>query len=814
VNVSYRWLKDMVPGLERSPQEVADRLAMLGAPVDEVVEIGEPLRDIVIARVLAAEQHPNADRLRLCSVDAGTGDPLQVVCGAPNVTAGSFYPFAPVGASLPGGMTIRKAKIRGSESQGMLCSARELGLGRDHEGILELHGEFEPGASFIDSTGLDDARLVVDVTPNRPDLLSHLGIAREIAAAERLEVALHALPGGDPVELRVVTGAGSATADVAAREGKQDETIRVDIEDRDLCPRYMAVVIRGVKVGPSPEWLASRLRAIGLRPISNIVDATNFVLHELGQPMHAFDLDRVHERIVVRRARAGERITTLDGADRKLAEGMLVIADAERPVAVAGVMGGAESEVRDDTRDILLEVAVFDPASVRATRRALGLGTDASYRFERGVDPAGIGRAAARAAELIRAVAGGTIVQPAVVAGPEIAEPGRVRLRIGRVAQVLGATFDADTIARYLSPLGFAVEKSDGEVLEVRVPGHRRFDVAREEDLIEEIARRHGYDAFPDDLRPFRPSTVPTHPLFLVEDRLRTLLTGRGLLEARTAAFAPEQDGDVELLLPLAATESRLRRSLVPGLLRRVESNFARGARSIRIFEIGTTFHATEPGALPREVTTVAVACTGHRTPPHWTGEAEMFDVWDVKALAGDIADQLGLALEPGADARYVEPGLSFRVAAPHDQADNDSTISIGFAGRVPAADVDAPAWAGDVWVLEVPLPADGAGRTPVRFAGVPQHPAIERDLALLVATDRTAADVADVIRAAGGALLESLEPFDVYSGSGVPEGVRSIAWRLRFRAADRTLTDDEVDAVIRKVLTRLNEELGVQQRA
>ena len=820
MNISYRWLLDLIPGLSATPQQVADRLAMLGAPVDDLVDIGGPLRDIVIGRVISAEQHPNADRLRLCSVDAGTGEPLQVVCGAPNVAAGAFYPFAPVGASLPGGITIRKAKIRGSESQGMLCSARELGLGRDHEGILELHGDFEQGSSFIESTGLDDTRLVVDVTPNRPDLLSHIGVAREIAAAEGLRLEIPPIPGSQgPEQLNVPTAADAYSVSTAGTA--------VLVDDPDLCPHYMAVIMRGVRVGPSPEWLAGRLRAIGLRPISNIVDATNYVLHELGHPMHAFDLDRLGSSVVVRRARPGERIRTLDDADRKLTGDMLVIADGRRPVAIAGVMGGADTEVQDDTQNILLEIAVFDPASVRATRRALGLGTDASYRFERGVDPAGIAAAAARAVSLIRAVAGGSVETDVAFAGAAIPEPPTVRLRLARVAQLLGVPLDAGAVTSCLQPLGFDVQTEDAGTLSVRAPGHRRFDIAREEDLIEEIARRHGYDEFPDELRPFRPSAVPTHPLFLLEDRLRELLVARGLLEAHTAAFAPAAAGDVELLLPLAATESRLRRSLVPGLLRRVESNFARGARSIRLFEIGTTFSPAGDGGVPRETTRLAVACTGQRTPPHWSAEPAAFDIWDLKALAGDIAATLGLTLEAGSDAPDIEPGLSFRLVARHDEAhggrgrdggdgspQGQAGNTHGYAGRIRAAAIDTPAWADDVWALEVELPQDGGERAPVRFLELPQHPAIERDLALLIGAQQPAEQVGAAIRAAGGALLEAVDPFDVYSGRGVPDGMRSIAWRLRFRAADRTLTDTEVDGVIRKVLVRLKEELGVEQRA
>jgi phenylalanyl-tRNA synthetase beta chain len=803
MNISYRWLRDLVPGLSLSPHQVADRLAMLGAPVDEVAELGGPLRDIIIGRVEQAGRHPNADRLSLCTVDAGAGHTVQVVCGAPNVTEGAYYPFAPVGAALPDGMVIRKAKIRGEESQGMLCSARELGLGRDHDGILELHGELTPGASFVEAVGLDDARLVVDVTPNRPDLLSHLGVAREIAAAESLTAGLHALPGAADVAVTFDTG------DTRAR----GDGVTVTIEAPDLCPRYLGLVVRGVKIGPSPAWLASRLRAIGLRPISNVVDATNFVLHELGQPLHAFDLDRIGGTVVVRRAAAGERITTLDGVERTLADGTLVIADAANPIAVAGVMGGADSEVHDDTRDILLECALFDPRSVRATRRALGLSTDASYRFERGIDADGMQRALERAAQLVIATAGGTVAGIGASAGSAPQAPAHVALRLARVEQVLGERFDAAQIEAYLSPLGFDVagdgSGDDPDSVQVGVPGHRRHDVAREEDLIEEIARRHGYDTFPDELRPFRPSAVPDHALFAVEARLRRLMIARGFMEAHTAAFAPESDGDVKLMLPLAATESRLRGALLPGLLRRVEYNFARAARSIRLFELGTVFAAGEAGDLPREATHLGVAFSGLRRPPHWTEADAAFDVWDLKALADGLGAALGLRVETRtAEApfdRLLDPALSFALL------DSENGEVRGWAGRVSGNAVDAPAWADDCWAIELRLsPVTPA---PIRYRALPTQPASERDLALLVPDAVSAESVAALVRSSAGALLEHVGAFDVYSGAGVPDRVRSIAYRLRFRAEDRTLTDAEVDGVVKRVLQTLNDEMGVIQR-
>lgn len=794
MNISYRWLQSLLPGLEEPPARIADRLAMQGAPVDEIVDLGGPLRDVVIARVIERVQHPNADRLSLCRVDAGTGEELQVVCGAPNVRTGGVYPFAPVGASLPGGVVIRKAKIRGTESQGMLCSARELGLGRDHEGILELHGELPIGASFIETVLLDDSRLVVDVTPNRPDLLSHIGAAREIGADLGIAVRLPPFP-----------GANGASPELSLVEGNpaRAEGVSVQLEDTSLCPRYLGLVIRNVRVGPSPEWLAGRMRAIGLRPISNVVDATNYVLHELGQPLHAFDLDRLGDTVVVRNAVAGEKLTTLDGVERTLREDMLVIADAARPVAIAGVMGGADTEVHEGTTSIFLECALFDARSIRRTRRALDLSTDASYRFERGIDAEGMERALRRAAELIAATAGGTAATQVAAAGGKPRAPAPVQLRLSRVLQVLGAPFTPAEVEALLTPLGFEVVERSARAMLVRVPGPRWHDVKSEIDLVEEIARRHGYDNFPSELRSFRATAVPDDPQLGLEDRIRELLVARGLLESRTIPFAAESEGDVPLLLPLSAAEGRLRNALAPALLHRVEFNFSRGQRHVRLFELGTAF---APGpTVPSESRRVATVLTGARAPAHWSGESPAFDIWDLEGVLAELAGLLALQLEPGGgDVAWLDPAESFRLLRA------DGTVA-GWGGRVRPESVDSPPWADPVFAAEVTVePASSSRR---RFAPLPAFPGIERDLALLVPHELPAAAVLESVRSAAGPLLEGLEPFDLYRGKGIPEGTRSLALRLRFRAADRTLTDAEVDNAVERVLKRLKEAHGIERR-
>ena len=810
MDISYRWLQSLVPGLDLPPEALAERLAMCGAPADAVIALGEPLRDIRIARVIEARRHPNADRLSLCRVDAGTGELLNVVCGAPNVRGGATYPFAPAGATLPGGMVIKRAKIRGEESNGMLCSARELGLGRDHEGILELHGDFTPGDSFIEAVGLDDWRFVLDITANRPDLLSHIGVAREIAPAGDAGVVL------PPV---AATGDGRAEALAQFRAARvhrvsdagEAEGIRISIEDAEKCPRYIGVVIRGVTVGPAPEWLATRLRAIGQRPINNIVDATNFVLHELGQPLHAFDLARLRgSEIRVRRAAPGESMVTLDGEKRDLAPDMLVIADAERPVAVAGVMGGQESEVADDTRDVLLECALFDPRSIRRTRRALGLCTDASYRYERGVDPEGMERAARRAVELILATAGGRAEPVLLDVNPRPFEAPVAPLRPARAQHVLGVALGADLLVSLLQPLGFRALAADGDALRFRVPGWRAYDVTREADLIEEVARRYGYDRFPEELRPFRPSAVPDHPVAILEDRLRSLLVGRGLLESRTMGLASEAEGDVALTNPLSSAESRLRRALLPGLVHRVEYNLARGNRDVRLFEIGTVFAPGEPGGQPLEETRLALAFTGARYAPHWSAAPEPCDIWDLKGLLADLVALLFPAagvLQPGTQDPLLVPALGFHVPA------DDGSAWVAQGGQVAPGRVDAPAWAGPIWGMELRLAGAELAPGARGYRVVPTQPAIEWDLALLIADAVPAARVEALIVDAAGASLERVAPFDLYRGPGIAEGTRSIAYRLRFRAPDRTLTDAEVERAVERVLRRLKEELGVERR-
>ena len=798
MNVSRRWLMAVAPGLELGAGEIAARLAMRGAPVEGVTDLAAGIAGVVIGRVEQVRRHPNADRLSVCEVDGGNGT-VHVVCGASNVHAGACYPFVPVGAVLPGDVRIKRVRIRGQESRGMLCSARELGLGTDHRGIFELAGQFEPGSPFAPTVGLDDHRLDVEVSPNRGDLLSHVGVARELVGEGGIRLA--DLPGA--VEHKLTVRTGSPAVEAAG--------VRVRIDDPRQCWRYMAAVVRGVRVGPSPEWLASRLRAAGAQPINNVVDATNYVLLELGQPLHAFDLAKVAgSGIVVRGARQGETVRTLDGEQRELDEGMLLICDPEEALAIAGVMGGSDSEIGEETTDVLLECALFNPRGVRAVRRTLGMSTDASYRFERGVDPDGLEHAIRRSVSIIVATAGG---EPAPVLLDACPRPWRapvVTLRPERVGQLLGVPFGARDLTNLLEPLGYRCTPAAGAI-EVTIPGHRSYDTLREVDLIEEVARVYGYDRFPDSLGAFRPGTVPDDPLLRLHDHLRTALVGRGFLEAHTTAFAPEEEGEVEVLNPVSAEESHLRRTVLFGLLHAVEHNFARGARDVRLFDMGAVFDADGSGGLPRETNRLAIAMTGRRRPRHWSAADEPWDEWELRGLAEELLAFVHpgeCSVEPGTfDSTFFEGECELVLRAA------DGSV-VGGAGRVRADRVDAPVWAGPVWGLELDLGDGAARRADPAYRPPPAFPAVERDLALLIPDSLPARQVLEFLEKRGGRDLVGVSVFDLFRGGDVPGGYRSVGFRLRFQSGRRTLTDTAVDRAVRRLVHRLKEEFGVEPRA
>jgi phenylalanyl-tRNA synthetase beta chain len=818
MNASYEWLRAFVP-FEQSPSELRDLITSRATTVDELLSLRADLAPIVVARVIESQPIPDT-KLTANKVDAGTGSLLDVVCGAPNVTVGRLYPFAPSGTTMPStgnkaGITIERRKIRGFVSNGMLCSASELGIGTEADGIMELDIDASPGTPFLRALPVGDSRLVIDVGANRADLLSHLGVAREIAAATSKPLGLPAIEGLSS------DGLAAVTHDTTAAAGP----VRVRVEETGLVNRFMGVAIRGVRVGASPEWLVRRLESVGARSINNVVDASNYVLHEFGQPTHAFDLAKLDgTSIIVRRARAAERITTLDGTARALDDATIVIADASRAQAIAGIMGGRDSEVTEATTDIFLEVANFNPTRIRSARRTLGMSTDASYRFERGVDLEIAPVALARVAGLITLLAGGRIEGRPVDLAYTKAAPRSITLRPRRVATLLGDAVEAPAIGALLSSVGFAVGVTTGDAIAVAVPSWRP-DVTAEVDLIEEVARLRGYDSFPDEIRAFRPSAVPDDSNYLTAKRIREALVGEGMFEARPLPFVAGGDGFVRLVNPLADNEAYLRRELLDTLSRRAEYNLARLRGDIRLFEIGSVFEP-RPHALPHEELHVGALIMGRREPPHFSDPKSdvfekwmMFNEWDAKGLAQRLAAVSYPAARSSLEPAPAADGMLWRIVI-------DGTPR----GQVRRLTLDAPVWAAPAFGIELSLgvlesapvarPGQSARRpaerqtTPVvRYRPLPTTPPADFDLALVVPESIQSEAVEGAIRRASGELLERLELFDHYTGAGVEPGYRSLAWRLTFRHPERTLRDKEIEGRRAKILGALATELNVRPR-
>ncbi len=810
--VSHEWLKQFVPH-DLSAEAVGEALSRHCVTLDGIERLGADLSAFVVAQVIEAARHPNSDHLWVTKVDDGSGIVLDVVCGAPNVVAGCKYPFARTGTIMPGGLKIEKRKIRGETSNGMLCSPRELGLGQEHDGIMTLDTSAAPGTAILEVLTVADARLDLDVLPNRPDLLSHRGVARELSAITGVPYSL--VPRGD-FDATVVVGDSAHADDVLTLGG-----VTVQLDDRASCPQYVAIVIHDVRVGASPPWLVRRLESIGQRSINNVVDATNYVLHGMGQPVHAFDLAKLaHRTIVVRPTRDGESLVTLDGVERALPTGTTVICDADKPVAIAGVMGGRNSEVDNTTTAVLLEVAAFEPRFVRRVRRALGLSTDASYRFERGVDAAALEHVARSGAALIAELAGGT-VGPCLTVGEHVASRAPITLRVSRLHRLLGALVGTDEIGHHLSSLGCDVIATD-DTLTVTPPTWRH-DLLREVDLIEEVARLIGFDALPDELRPFRPGRTSDHPAFLAGRRVRDVLVGLGLSEARPMPFTASGDERTPRVRnPLADDEPYLRASVLDTLARRAEYNLSRMQGNIRLFEVGSVFLGTTD-RLPREEVRVGALVMGLRRPPHFTEpQPPAFDLWDAKAIAEDMA----AVLYPGREIAFL-PG------------DDDCLWTLTVAGRGPVGRVEKvpltkPAWATDAFGVELfidvmsstDVAAPGQHRhethiapmrtasADVRARSLPVTPAAEFDLALIVPDAILAATVESALRAAGGDLLERVTLFDEFRGGTLEAGTRSLAWRLTFRHPERTLKEKEIDGRRARLLDTLDKELGIRPRA
>lgn len=797
------WLKDYIK-FNIPPLELAEKLTMLGLEFESVEVLGEKYKGFVVGKVLEAQKHPQADRLTVCRVDVGK-ETLQIVCGAPNVAAGQKVPVGLVGATVPQDQhsptgepfVLKNVKIRGVESSGMICSEFELALGPDADGILVLDPAAKVGQPLARALGVEDVAYDVEITPNRPDWLSHIGVAREVG------VLVKRLPRFPVVRLK---------------EGKTPvrRHLSVEVVDRKNCLRFAARMIKGVTIAPSPLWLQNRLRNAGLRPRNNVVDITNYVMLECGQPMHAFDYARLTGgKIVVRQAEPGAEFTTLDGKSHKLPDGAVMVCDAEREVSVAGVMGGANSEISDTTVDVVLESANWNPSSIRRTSKTLGIISDASQRFERGADPNVVPYALDRAAQLVVELAGGTLLKGAIDVYPKKVRERVIALRPARVNAVLGTELRKEQIIRYLGLLDMRPVRRDARAISIRVPTYR-VDIIAEIDLIEEVARVHGYDNIPEKTTALIDFSQPVRSMDAV-DRVRTALVGQGYQEAITNPMQDEQRSSlagvepVRILNPQNVDMSTLRTSLVPGLLDVTARNQNHGNPDLRLFEIGHVF-SKDLSEKPKLVDSfleeqrVCLLLAGKAVARQWGLPSRNVDFFDIKGEVEDLLTKIVL------DKKRLIPYSTSNGLTKHTLAIEIHGTYAGYLGQVKEEVLAKAGVEGDVYIAEfnlVPL-----AQVPLRkYSVLPRFPKVQRDLALVLDRGVSAESVEQAIRTAGGELLQAVRLFDVYEGEGLPAGKRSLAFSLELMSHQKTLTEAEIEAAVGQIVRTVTQTFGATLR-
>jgi phenylalanyl-tRNA synthetase beta chain len=796
MKVSLSWLKEYID-VKMDPSELAAALTMVGLEVDSVLDRYAYLNPVIVGRVEEVGPHPNADKLRICRVDTGERR-LSVVCGAPNVRAGMVSPLALPGTVLPDGSRLENSVIRGERSEGMLCSDAELGLGDDPAGIMVLDSSLKVGMGLVEALGLSDTVFELDLTPNRPDCLSVIGIAREIAAIQK-------------------TPLKYPDYSIADKADTVHKLTSVQIDAPDHCPRYAARLVENVKVAPSPFWIQDRLLSVGLRPINNIVDITNFVMMETGQPLHAFDFENLAERrIVVRTASNGEKFTTLDEKERTLEAEMLMICDGEKAVGVAGVMGGLNSEIEDSTARVLIEGAYFNPVSIRRTSKKLGLNTDASHRFERGVDPEGAVRAVNRAAKLMVEIAGGTLAEGIIDEYPQPQSVKKVRLGAKRTNCLLGTDLDRRRIRELLESIEFTVEAVDGDDDSLVVaPPTFRVDISRPEDLMEEVARLSGYNNIPTTSPAMPAEGRPPARRLTIRNRLKQLMTGFGFTEAIAYSFSSESSCDrlglkakdprrsmIHILNPLTEEQAVMRTSLVPGILETMGFNLARQIKNLKIFEIGKVFLKSDQHPLPQEPEMLAALWTGTRYDASWHSKDIPCDFYDIKGTADALMRALKMegiryTAMPAEACAYTLPGHTAQILA--------AGLRVGLVGEIHPRVSESFGLKQAAFIFELELdkiaeliPANRHSKP------IPRYPAIYRDITIIVDRGIETHTVLEAAENFNENLIEHLHLFDVFEGDPIAAGKKSVSFRITYRSPDKTLGDEDVNALHKSITDRL----------
>ena len=803
MKISYNWLKQYLD-FDLTPEETDEKLTLLGLEVEGAETIGSDFENFVVGEVKKVRSHPNADKLVLCDVDLGS-ETVQIACGAPNVAANQKVPVAKVGATLPIPMedgsylTIKKAKLRGETSNGMICSESELGLSDDHSGIMVMDDSIETGTSLKKALDLEkDTVFEVALTPNRPDASCHVGVARDLSAVTE-----------DDLE--------NPYSEFEEKTTSKNNEISISIEDEDKCHRYVGIVVDNVKVGDSPNWLKNRLTTIGLRPINNVVDITNFINHEISQPLHAFDYDLIGDKkIVVKSYDEDKKFTTLDSVERTVPAGSLFICDGNGPVAIAGVMGGENSEVTEGTTKILIESAYFDPSSIRKTSKSLALQTDSSYRFERGIDPTIQQKAAWRAAKLIAELTGGTVNEKVVDVHPVKTEPIEVSVRVSRVNQLLGTDLDKATVINTLSKLEIEVSSSGDDKLICIIPTFRP-DITREVDLIEEVGRVFDYNNIPrPDSSPFI-SPQPLSDQEEFQERLRSLakslrykeISTNSLLSKKEADLLADENLQIHTLNPVSQENTTLRTHLAGGFLKAVQYNLNRNVGQLRFFEIGHIFRNNEEGTLidgVEEHVHLYMGLCGQSKKDNWQSNENAFSIFDLKADLEAIFDNLGISdsLDSEADGNNT---IVYKYAN-----QEVSTLKRINSELLKGFDIEAEVYGAEI-DLSVLL-QNGVGKKDTTYQPIIKFPTFEFDAAFTVDKSIRAGELSKQIKETAGDILQSVSVFDVYEGKNLGKNKKSIAFRLTFLDSNKTLNIKDVEPVVQKIVQKLEQSVGAKLRS